>query len=405
MSEGQVEVLADDDSLDGVERELLEGQAARLVSDEVADRAAARLVVQRFRAGERRRARLWVGGSALALAAAVALAFGLSQQAERGAAVGTVAAGSSSLVVEAGSVRLPGGALVRAGQPVAAETLAELGAGTCLRAGSNVRLCSRPGAKLKLPALGAAWSVELESGAITADLGPMPAGFAVQTLHGSAVVVGTLFSVEVDPSRAFTTVSVERGSVRVHNQRSGEEALLASGALARLGERLSVAAEHAAEAAASGKVGALAPGEAPEASAAAATHHGSSSPLSPTAKTAADLLEEARQARGGGHYGAAAAVYRKLVQLHPESPEARAALVSLGQLELGQLGQPEAALRSFRAYLSGSGQLRQEAEYGVIQALQRLGRKQEERQAIQAFLARYPKSTQAGPLSQRLKQL
>jgi TolA-binding protein len=97
--------------------------------------------------------------------------------------------------------------------------------------------------------------------------------------------------------------------------------------------------------------------------------------------------------------------YRKLEQTFPDSAEARAALVSLGQLQLGQLGQPEAALRSFRAYLAAPGQLQQEAEHGSILALQKLGRKAEERRAIEAFVARYPKSVQAVALKERLEQL
>ena len=230
----------EDDSLDGVERELLEGEGARLGSDEAGvDRAAARLVVQRFRAGERRRRVLVTAGSALALAAAAALAVGLSRQG--GAARPLAQAAQSSLVVESGSVTLPGAASVGRGAPVAADALAELSPGTCLRAGSRVRLCTSSGAKLKLPALGGAWDVALEAGAITADLEAMPAGFTIRTLHGVAAVEGTLFSVELDASRAFTSVLVERGRVHVTNLRLGEQAMLLAGEGARLGERLELA--------------------------------------------------------------------------------------------------------------------------------------------------------------------
>lgn len=386
------ERVDEDDSLDGVEHALLRGDGARLADGAPADRATARLVVQRFAARERRQRLLIAGGSSLALAAAVALVVGLKRQVEAEPAASlAVADPQSSLVVESGRVTLAGGAQIAPGSPVAAETLAALAPRTCLRAGSNVRLCTQVGAKLRLPRLGEAWQVELSEGAVTAELEAMPSGFSLHTLHGSAAVEGTLFSMVLDPSRAFTTVMVERGRVRVTNRKLGEQAVLLVGQSARLGERFEPAGVRQATS-----------------DAAIATPQRPSAPTpSSSAKShsAAELLEEARQLRGAGRYSQAARLYRRLVQQHPESAEARASLVSLGQLELGQLGQPEAALRSFRAYLVGSGQLRQEAEHGAIQALQRLGRKDEERRAIEAFLARYPKSTQAGALAQRLKQL
>lgn len=388
------ERVDEDDSLDGVEHALLRGEGARLADGAPADRAAARRVVQRFAARERRQRLLIAGSSALALAAAVALVVGLKRRAEPAPVAALVtAAPQSSLVVESGRVTLAGGGgQVAPGSPVAAETLAALAPRTCLRAGSNVRLCTQSGAKLKLPRLGQAWEVELSEGAVTAELEAMTAGFTLRTRHGSAAVEGTLFSMALDPSHAFTTVLVERGRVRVTNRRLGEQAVLLVGQSARLGERFELGGVKQT----TGEAAVATPQSRPSAPAPSG---------SAKSHSAAELLEEARQLRGAGHYAQAAQLYRRLVQQHPESAEARASLVSLGQLELGQLGQPEAALRSFRAYLAGPGQLRQEAEHGAIQALQRLGRKDEERRAIEAFLGRYPKSTQAGVLAQRLKQL
>jgi TolA-binding protein len=398
------EQVVEEDSLDGVERELLRGEGARLGSDEASvSRDAARLVVDRFRAHERQRKVMWSAGGALSLAAAAALVVGLSRHTteEKPAARVTPPAAASPLVVESGSVQLGGNLVVR-GEPVAANTPVGLAPKTCLRAGRSVRLCSPEGAQLRLPALGSAWDVELMAGAVTVDLEAMPAGFSIRTLHGSASVVGTLFRVELDSALHFTTVSVEHGRVRVKH-RAGEEAALAAGERAVLGDRLELSGgSHEPLPVPSSGVAPADQAPAPGAS----KHEASGAPGSePKGKTASDLLEEARQQRASRHYAQAAQLYRKLVQQHPESAEARAALVSLGQLELGQLGQPEAALRSFRQYLAHPGQLRQEAEHGVIQALQRLGRKAEERRAIEAFLARYPKSTQAGPLAERLKQL
>jgi hypothetical protein len=324
---------------------------------------------------------------------------GLSRSGGETASSGvTAGARQSALVLESGHVSLANALTVVAGQPISAGTVAELAPNTCLRSGSQVRLCSQRGAKLRLPAQGAPWNIELESGGVKAELHDLP-GFSMRTLHGSAAVVGTIFSMELDASRTFTTVIVERGRVQVKNQRAGEQALVWAYQQARLGEALEVSG-RGLEPPEPVPVAPLI-AEVPDASPAP----GVAPPASAKGKTAADLLEEAREQRGARHYAQAAQLYRRLVQQHPESAEARAALVSLGQLELGQLGQPEAALRSFQSYLARPGQLRQEAEHGVISALQRLGRKTDERRAIEAFLARYPKSTQAGPLSERLKQL
>ena len=391
-----------EDSLDGVEA-LLQGEGALLRSDDAgASREAARLVVDRFRAHERQRKVLWSAGGALSLAAAAALAVGLSRQSavEKPTAQAGPPAAQSPLVVESGSGLLGGNPIVR-GEPVAANVPVDLAPRTCLRAGSSVRLCSSlDGARVKLPAFGKSWEVELLAGGVTAEVEATPAGFSVFTLHGSASVVGTLFRVELDKSLIFTTITVERGQVRVKH-RSGEASALAAGEKAVLGERLVLSGGSHESPQPVQEIEA-----APAANSRSAVHDAAPAPASASkGKTASNLLEEARKERGSGHYAQAAQLYRKLVQQHPESAEARAALVSLGQLELGQLGQPEAALRSFRAYLGQPGQLRQEAEHGVIQALQRLGRKAEERRAIVDFLARYPKSTQAGPLAERLKQL
>ncbi len=396
---------AEEDALNSFELELLEGDAVRLCGDEaVVNRTAVRRVVRRFRAAERRR-RFWIAaGSALSLAAAATLLRGLSSLSTPHIATAQVGSAlqQSSLVVELGSVSVSGAGNAGRGTPVTADALAELSPGTCLRSGSHVRLCSSGGAKLKLPALGRAWNVELAAGGVTVDLQTMPAGFSIRTLHGVAAVEGALFSIELDASLAFTTVLVQRGRVHVTNEHLREQALLIAGESARLGERLEVLGRDREPPEVDTQA---APRVRPPSDKRPAAQQGSLTPAHQIHTSASDLLEEARQARGVGHYAQAAQLYRKLVQQHAESAEARASLVSLGQLELGQLGQPEAALDSFHAYLAKPGQLRQEAEYGVISALQRLGRTADERHAIEAFLARYPKSTPAGALSQRLKQL
>lgn len=120
--------------------------------------------------------------------------------------------------------------------------------------------------------------------------------------------------------------------------------------------------------------------------------------------SANELLARARELRAKGRYAEAAATYRKLLALHPRSDQARAAVVSLGELQLSQLGKPEAALSSFDTYLKSGGALAQEARYGRIRALRKLGRLGDERSAIEAFLRDYPRSVQAAALRSRLSE-
>ncbi|MFZ5895370.1 MAG: PEGA domain-containing protein [Myxococcota bacterium] len=119
--------------------------------------------------------------------------------------------------------------------------------------------------------------------------------------------------------------------------------------------------------------------------------------------TPAELLTRARSARAAGRYADAARQYRQLLQVFPQSDEARVSLVSLGELSLSELGDARAALQSFDAYLKHGGGLTQEARYGRIRALGRLGRRGEERSAIESFLNDYPKSVQAASLRAKLE--
>jgi hypothetical protein len=118
--------------------------------------------------------------------------------------------------------------------------------------------------------------------------------------------------------------------------------------------------------------------------------------------SADELLSRAREQRATGRYAEAAGTYRRLLALYPRSDQARPALVSLGELELSQLGNADSALASFDAYLRGGGALAQEARYGRIRALRKLGRLGDERSAIEAFLRDYPRSVQATALRARL---
>jgi len=131
-----------------------------------------------------------------------------------------------------------------------------------------------------------------------------------------------------------------------------------------------------------------APPAAPEASAS----------VPPEGPRAADLLATARERRGRGDTDGAVAAYRELFARHPNAPEARAALVPFGEMQLGKLGDAHGALGSFERYLTLGGPLAEEATFGKIRALRALGRAEEERATTLAFLKAYPDSTLAPSL-------
>jgi hypothetical protein len=77
-------------------------------------------------------------------------------------------------------------------------------------------------------------------------------------------------------------------------------------------------------------------------------------------------------------------------------------LVTVGKMELGQ-NSPARALAAFDAYLRRGGALRPEALGGRIRALRALGRSEEERRAIEQYLASFPNGFEAAALRKRLK--
>ncbi|WP_437974982.1 tetratricopeptide repeat protein [Sorangium sp. So ce295] len=116
------------------------------------------------------------------------------------------------------------------------------------------------------------------------------------------------------------------------------------------------------------------------------------------------LLLRAQTQLGQGKSAEANASYRALLAQYPASPEARAALVSLGQIALHQ-GKAAEALGYFDRYLAGGGPLAAEARVGRVQSLRRLGRAADERAAIADFLARHGESVHAPRLRARLSEL
>jgi len=127
----------------------------------------------------------------------------------------------------------------------------------------------------------------------------------------------------------------------------------------------------------------------------------------PSTVTARDLLLRAQKRRAARDWRGAAASYRLLLAKFPTSSAARAARVALGMLSLDHLGDPAGALRIFDAYLRATrrGVLAQEAAYGYIRALRRLGRRKAEKRALRTFLKYYPAAIQAPLVKRRLEDL
>jgi len=406
--------------LSAVEKELLQGPSARLHSSPPGngDRELAKSIVARFR--RRSLVRNVSFGALGGLAAAASVALALRQSSEPLAAKVTGASQTSApsyAVLEGGEIfsgvsRLPQGHLLTVGQRLTTQA-----APACVRAEPGIRVCLGASSEIELVAAGAHHSLRVLRGAVVADLVPLPEGrsFSLSSQHGEASVLGTLFAVEV-LSDSQTVVRVSRGRVSVRNGLSREVRTVEAGQVVWLGEQFSAGLLGATELArdqlllgGGGKASQSAQAtDLTEADAVPSTGVAVQPRPGTRPEPEADaigLLDGARKLRGERRYAEAAGTYRQLLQRHPRSPEARAGLVSLGQLQLSHLGDAGGALGSFERYLAGPGQLRQEALFGKIQALEKLGRSVAEQREIDTFLKAYPNSAQATALKHRLSQL
>jgi hypothetical protein len=102
-----------------------------------------------------------------------------------------------------------------------------------------------------------------------------------------------------------------------------------------------------------------------------------------------DLFTRANQARRAGNVDQALSLYRDLQRLHPKSREAHTSRALVGRLLLDR-GDAKSALPEFDAYLAAGGTLGEEALAGRALALERLGRRAEEREAWQKLLEQHP---------------
>ncbi len=307
-----------------------------------------------------------------------------------------------------------------------------------LRDGSRVHL--GPHTRIRVQRLDrSAVILRLERGTLLARVRPLPGWrpFRVVTPSATVQVTGTVFQVVVTP-RA-TRVIVTRGHVRVQppgraprSVRAGSTAQTreSSPMIVRptLPEELQqVRAERqvlerlqpgspVAHAPARPTAERAPPAMAPAPREAAPVPPRVAAPARPTAervppptprRSAHELLMDARQHRAARRWGPAVTAYRRLLSAHPRSAEARTSRVALGLILLQHRGDAAAALRLFKEYLARTrtGPLAQEAAYGRIHALQRLGRRTAERAACTGFLRRYPRALTAPLVRRRLEAL
>ncbi len=371
-------------------------------------------------------------------------------------------------VVSGGLVEVDGRAS-SVGQEVAkASVLFARDGSACLEIDSLVRACMSQGSLLRIAETRGATRFELLGGEISADLDPLPAGtsFGITTRDGSAIAVGTAFSVEVPGGDAPVVTRVAHGTVvvralggaerRVHaHEMSSMSAAVGSPPIAlpsadedRI-RALMLATPRAAgqslapvrfESAAPGSIVTvdehvvgrspvallLPPGD--HVVAVGAPAHGTvretvrvgvSEPVAhrfelPAAaparnvappKGSADLLSLARERGAHGDLDGSVAAYRELFDRYGTTVEAHSALVPFGELQMGRLSDARGALASFDRYLVDGGSLEEEASFGRIRALRALGRSGEERLAIEAFLRRFPDGPLATSLRERLRSL
>jgi TolA-binding protein len=128
-------------------------------------------------------------------------------------------------------------------------------------------------------------------------------------------------------------------------------------------------------------------------------------PTEPTV-TAAGLYAQANEARKRGDLADAVSHYLSLQQRFPSSSEAKISHLTLGRLYLDRSNDPVRALAQIDAYLADDNSvLREEALVARAAALERLGRRAEERRAWEMLLAEFPSSVSADRARARLADL
>lgn len=269
----------------------------------------------------------------------------------------------------------------------------------CLVVEPNIRACLAQGSVARVSELGAQRRLELRTGRVSVELDPLPPGhsFGIVTAQGSAIAIGTAFSVEVPPGNAPVVTRVMHGRVLVRAT-DGREQTVAAHEQTSMRDAAPTALPAADE---ERQRALLVPSDDVETDAPDAAVP----KTAPASKSASELLVAIRERHAEGDLDGAVASYRELFEQHRSSPQAHAALVPWGDLVLTRLDDPVRALAAFDRYLVRGGALEEEAAFGRIRALRALGRVPAERAAIETFLQRFSDGPLVPSLRERLRSL
>jgi hypothetical protein len=322
----------------------------------------------------------------------------------------------AELVLSAGEVLVDGRVTRLERRPLARGQVLATGEGrACFTIDPAIDVCLAEHSKIRLESLTASSiRVRVETGLALASLSRRSPGSSFALLAGdvSATAHGTTFAARQERGQA--EIIVVEGDVEVaRGGASSEQVGAHSRVLIRPGENVIERSKlgHAEEERLLGLrttqgIGLRSAFEnsnldskAPLSRPLPATSNGPVEKPSPAA-----LLEAARAEVARGNGRAALALYERLHAIYPASAEGHTVLPTIGKLQL-DLGDAQRALRSFDAYLRRPGLLAPEALSGKIRALRALRQRPAEREAIQQYLARYPKGLERPLFEKRLTEL
>lgn len=261
--------------------------------------------------------------------------------------------------------------------------------------------------------------VDIRSGEAWFRVDPTREGplFSVSTPAGQVDVTGTIFVVNVMPSKSRVTLL--RGEV-LATPLSGRKDLIREGRTMRLGggEQHILSTDekrrmHARLAALSWNTD-MPPDvmkSTAEAAGADAKTQISAAPSSPGGGTTSreaprNLLDEIQNQRDKRNWEKVAHLYKRVIQSAPGSETAVVSRVALGEVYLSKLHRYKDALSQFNRYIhSGHTALLPEASYGKCNALKSLGKRNQEIRCLDRFIRRFAAAFQTPEARARLNAL
>ncbi len=139
----------------------------------------------------------------------------------------------------------------------------------------------------------------------------------------------------------------------------------------------------------------------------AESHHGINRTTRQPVESMYDLIQQAQSCLIDRNWKCAAARYRTVLTHYSRRPESMAVLISLAKVELRYMNSPKSALTHYKNYQrrAPNGPLAEEAQFGIAEVYQRLGRSHDEKKALRRFIQRFPESSHVKKARSRLKQL